>query len=224
MSNNIMRRVRDITVATLNEHLEKSEDPVRLIDQFLMRTQQEISEAERLYQQYVMHANQMKQQLNQAIELRDRREQQALVALKANEEYAAKLALQEKLMHEEKAKNYGELYDKSKQAILELEEQLHTLKSEFQTVYDKRQMYIARMQTLRLQQRMNERAGFYGGQQVDNMFRRLDDRVTDMEWESQSLRDVRRMNEGNYRSSYEKDSQLQQEMERLKQKLNRPKE
>ena len=220
---NIMRRVRDITLATLNEHLEKSEDPVKLIDQFLMRTQQEIGEAERLYQQYVMHANQMKQQMNQAVELRDRREQQAMLALKAGEEYAAKLALQEKLMHEEKAQNYEELFEKSKQAILELEEQIHTLKSEFQTVYDKRQMYIARMQTLRLQQRMNERAGFYGGQQVDNMFRRLDERVSDMEWDSQSLRDVRRMNEGGYRT-YERESQLQQEMERLKQKLNQPKE
>lgn len=221
---NIIRRVRDITLATLNEHLEKSEDPVRLIDQFLMRTQQEIGEAERLYQQYVMHTNQMKQQMNQAIELRDRREQQAMLALKANEEYAAKLALQEKMMHEEKAQHYEDLYEKSKQSILELEEQLHTLKSEFQTVYDKRQMFIARMQTLRLQQRMNERSSFYGGQQVDNMFRRLDDRVSGMEWESQSLRDVRRMNEENYRTSYEKESQLQQEMERLKQKLNRPKE
>lgn len=220
---NIMRRVRDITLATLNEHLEKSEDPVKLIDQFLMRTQQEIGDNERLYQQYVMHANQMKQQMNQAVELRDRREQQAMLALKAGEEYAAKLALQEKLIHEEKVQNYEELFEKSKQAILELEEQLHTLKSEFQTVYDKRQMYIARMQTLRLQQRMNERAGFYGGQQVDNMFRRLDDRVSDMEWESQSLRDVRRLNEGEYRT-YEKESILQQEMERLKQKLNQSKE
>ena len=220
---NIMRRVRDITLATLNEHLEKSEDPVKLIDQFLMRTQQEIGEAERLYQQYVMHANQMKQQMNQAVELRDRREQQAMLALKAGEEYAAKLALQEKLIHEEKVQNYEDLFEKSKQAILELEEQLHTLKSEFQTVYDKRQMYIARMQTLRLQQRMNERAGFYGGQQVDNMFRRLDERVSDMEWDSQSLRDVRRMNEGGYRT-YERESQLQQEMDRLKQKLNQPKE
>ncbi|WP_028546811.1 PspA/IM30 family protein [Paenibacillus taiwanensis] len=220
---NIFRRVRDITLASLNEHLEKSEDPIRLIDQFLMRTRQEITEAERLYQQYVMHANQMKQQLNQAAELRDRREQQALLALKANEEYAAKLALQEKLMHEEKVLNYTDLYDKSKQAILDLEEQLHTLKSEFQTVYDKRQMYIARMQTIRLQQRMNER-GFGNPNQVDGMFRRLDDRVTDMEWESQSLRDVRRMNDASYRGSYEKDAQVQQEMERLKQKLNTPKE
>ncbi|MCG7410389.1 PspA/IM30 family protein [Paenibacillus sp. ACRRX] len=220
---NIFRRVRDITLASLNEHLEKSEDPIRLIDQFLMRTRQEITEAERLYQQYVMHANQMKQQLNQAAELRDRREQQALLALKANEEYAAKLALQEKLMHEEKVLNYTDLYDKSKQAILDLEEQLHTLKSEFQTVYDKRQMFIARMQTIRLQQRMNER-GLGNPNQVDGMFRRLDDRVTDMEWESQSLRDVRRMNEASYRGSYEKDAQVQQEMERLKQKLNTPKE
>ncbi|MBR2569350.1 MAG: PspA/IM30 family protein [Paenibacillus sp.] len=219
----IFRRVRDITLASLNEHLDRAEDPIQLIDQFLMRTQQEINESERLYKQYVMHANQMKQQMNQAVELRDRREQQALIALKANEEYAAKLALQEKLMHEEKAQHYTELYNRTKDSILELEQQLHTLKGEFQTVYDKRQLYIARMQTIRLQQRMNERTNHFGGNQTDGMFRRLDDRVTDMEWETQSLNNIRHMNQ-NIQGSYEKEAQLQQEMQRLREKLNTPKE
>lgn len=79
----ILKRVRDITMATLNERLDKVEDPVRLIDQFLMRTRHDINEADRLYQQYVMHANQMRNQMNQAQELCSRREQQAMLALKA---------------------------------------------------------------------------------------------------------------------------------------------
>ncbi|MDU5950034.1 MAG: PspA/IM30 family protein, partial [Paenibacillus macerans] len=45
----VFRRVRDITVATLNERLEQSQDPVRLIDQFLIETRQEIAEAEKLH-------------------------------------------------------------------------------------------------------------------------------------------------------------------------------
>ncbi|MCU6339921.1 PspA/IM30 family protein, partial [Enterobacter quasiroggenkampii] len=126
------------------------------------RTRHDINEADRLYQQYVMHANQMRNQMNQAQELCSRREQQAMLALKAGEEFAAKIALQEKLMHEDKVQQYSELYEKSKDAILELEEQLNMLKSEYQAVYDKRQYYIARMQTVRLQQQMNERFGQYG--------------------------------------------------------------
>ena len=58
----IIRRVRDITIATLNEHLEKAEDPVRLIDQFLWSTREEIIQSERLYQQYSSHNQQLKMQ------------------------------------------------------------------------------------------------------------------------------------------------------------------
>lgn len=221
----ILKRVRDITMATLNERLDKVEDPVRLIDQFLMRTRHDINEADRLYQQYVMHANQMRNQMNQAQELCSRREHQAMLALKAGEEFAAKIALQEKLMHEDKVQQYSELYEKSKDAILELEEQLNMLKSEYQAVYDKRQYYIARMQTVRLQQQMNERFGQYGVGQVDSMFRRLEDRVSGMEWETQGIQDVRRMSGqtmGNINP--ERDMALKREMERLKQKLDSAKE
>ncbi|EJW15056.1 PspA/family protein [Paenibacillus alvei DSM 29] len=128
-------------------------------------------------------------------------------------------------MHEDKVQQYSELYEKSKDAILELEEQLNMLKSEYQAVYDKRQYYIARMQTVRLQQQMNERFGQYGVGQVDSMFRRLEDRVSGMEWETQGIQDVRRMSGqtmGNINP--ERDMALKREMERLKQKLDSAKE
>ncbi|MFD1178225.1 PspA/IM30 family protein [Paenibacillus puldeungensis] len=218
----VFRRVRDITVATLNERLEQSQDPVRLIDQFLIETRQEIAEAEKLHYHYSGHAKQLKQQLDQAKLMRDKREEQALMALKAGEDNLAKLAVQEKMLYEEKFEQYSDLYSQSLESLQELESQLNELKTEYQVVYSKRQYYFARMETLRLQQRMNQRMSEYGVPDVPKMFNRLEDRVSDMEWEARSLRELRRTGQDfvNQAGSVIQ-STLEQELSRLKQKLNK---
>lgn len=217
----VFRRVRDITVANLNERLEQSQDPVRLIDQFLIETRQEIGEAEKLHHQYSGHTKQLKQQVDQAKVMRDKREEQALLALKAGEENLAKLALQEKMLYEEKIEQYSSLYEQSLESLQELENQLHELKTEYQVVYSKRQYYFARMETLRLQQRMNQRMNGYGTQDVPKMFNRLEDRVSDMEWEARSLRDLRKAGQDFAdQAGNAIQSTLEQELSRLKQKLN----
>jgi phage shock protein A len=222
----IIRRVRDITVATLNERLEKAEDPVKLIDQFLWSTREEIIQAERLYQQYVTHGNHLKAQWLQAEQLKEKREQQAITALKAGEEHVARLALHEKAASEERAAQYRELYEQTRQNIEELEEQLRELRSEYQTVYDKREYYAARMESLRLQQRMNARYmnqgvnGGHPGQQPSGIFRRLEDRINDMELEAKSLRDLRRAGQQFIlETGSAVQSVIEREMEQLKRKL-----
>lgn len=216
----VFRRVRDITMATLNEHLEQSQDPIRLIDQFLIETREEISEAERLHHQYSSHTRTLKQQVDHAKSMRDKREEQALLALKAEEEHLAKMALQEKMLYEEKLEQYEGLYLQSLESLQELELQLSDLKTEYQTVYTKRQYYYARMETIRLQQRMNQRSGF-GDRDVPRMFGRLEDRVSDMEWEARSLRDIRRAGSDMMNQGPSSQSTLEQEMARLRQKLDK---
>lgn len=212
----VFRRVRDITLANLNEWLEESQDPVRLIDQFLIETRQEIAEAEKLHYQYAGHTKQLKQQVDQARLMRDKREEQALLALKAEEEHLAKLALQEKMLYEEKVAQYSDLYEQSRQSLQDLESQLSELKTEYQVVYSKRQYYYARMETLRLQQRMNQRMNGFGTQDVPKMFNRLEDRVSDMEWEARSLRELRKTGQDFVSQA---NSTLEDELSRLKQKL-----
>ncbi|AZS17215.1 PspA/IM30 family protein [Paenibacillus lutimineralis] len=212
----VFRRVRDITLANLNEWLEESQDPVRLIDQFLIETRQEIAEAEKLHYQYAGHTKQLKQQVDQAKVMRDKREEQALLALKAEEEHLAKLALQEKMLYEEKIAQYADLYEQSRQSLQDLESQLNELKTEYQVVYSKRQYYFARMETLRLQQRMNQRMNGFGTQDVPKMFNRLEDRVSDMEWEARSLRELRKTGQD---FAGQANSTLDEELSRLKQKL-----
>lgn len=218
----VFRRMRDITIANLNERLEQSQDPVKLIDQFLYSTREEISEAEKLYQQYASHTRQLQQQVDQAANMRNKREEQAMLALKAGEEHLAKLALQEKIIHEEKLEQYSGLLEQSRQSLLELEQQLGELKMEYQTVYNKRQYYSARMETLRLQQRLNQRAAAFGGQDVPKMFGRLEDQMSDWELEAKSLRDLRQMGRESMGAAGESvGSMLEREMARLREKLDK---
>lgn len=218
----VFRRVRDITAANLNERLEQSQDPVRLIDQFLATTRDDIVEAEKLVQQSSAHMRQLKQQVDQAESMKSKREEQALLALKAGEDHLAKLALQEKIIYEEKLDQYSELLNTTRKSLIDLESQLNDLKLEYQTVYNKRQYYAARMETLRLQQRMNQRMDGYGsGQDVPKMFNRLEDRISDWELEAQSLRDLRRMGQQYLDQASDTVSGiLEKELARLKQKLN----
>lgn len=221
----IARRIRDITVATLNERLEKAEDPVRMIDQFLWSTREDIIQAEKLHQQYANHSNHLRAQWLQAEAQKERREQQAMTALKAGEENMARIALHEKASCEERSAQYRDLYEQSRQNTMDLEEQLREMRSEYQTVYDKREYYTARMESVRLQQRMNSRfqGGVSDGAHPGTMFRQMEDRISDLEQEARSLRDVRRMgrefDQGGVGNTVK--SVIERELTELKRKLEK---
>lgn len=197
----LMRRVRDITAATLNEHLERSEDPVRLIDQYLVSQREQLQQSEHLYQQCVSHAAVLRQQYLTALETKEKREHQAMLALKAGEENMARIVLQEKLQAEEKSDQYRELYEQAKQSILDLDEELQQLKADYQEVAEKRGYYLARMESARLQQRLHARMSSVGQHTTPRIFGRLEERVSDMELQARSLRDVRRMSRESFYQS-----------------------
>jgi phage shock protein A len=215
----IMKRMRDITVATLNERLERSEDPVRLIDQYLMNQREQLQQSERLYQQCVSHAASLRQQYLTALETKEKREQQALLALKVGEEHMARIVLQEKLQAEEKSEQYHGLYEQAKQSILDLDEELQQLKAEYKEVAEKRGYFLARMESARLQQRLNARMSGLGQQATPRIFNRLEESVSDMEMQARSLRDVRRMTRESY---YETGNPaVDAELEALRHRLNK---
>lgn len=217
----ILKRVKDISVATLNDMLESSEDPVRLIDRYLYNQREQIEQSERLYRECAGHANSLRQQVLHSEQMKEKREQQALIALKAGEEDIAKLALQEKILHEEKADQYRGLYEESKRSLLELEEQLNQLKADYQEVAAKRSYYQARIETVRLQQQMNAQMSGVQSGQTPRMFARLEDKISDMELEARSLRDVRRAGqEALYTAGNAIQSALETELNKLRKKLD----
>lgn len=185
------KRLRDITVATFHEMLENAEDPVRMIDKYLAVQSEQIRESERLLRQCLTHAASLRREYISAEQLQERRLGQAKVALRAGEEEVARMALQEGLKQEEKALQYKALYEQSKLGIVELEEQLQQLKADFDEIAAKRSFYSARLESLRLQQRLNERSRLGVGGSMPRMLDRLEERVSDMEHTARTLREVR---------------------------------
>ncbi|MCD9023872.1 PspA/IM30 family protein [Cohnella silvisoli] len=215
----VVKRVRDMTVASLNDRLEKAEDPVRVIDQFLWSTHQEIAQSEGLHRQYAAHTEHLHRQWIEAEQWMVKREQQALTALKAGEENVAKLALQDKVIHEERSERYRQLYEQSKSELTDLDQLLQELRNEYRSVYDRRQFYVARMESLRLQQRLNARYA-PGNTDTSQMFRKIDDRLTDIELETRSLRDLRRMGQETLlEAGTVVKNTIERELEQLKRKL-----
>lgn len=218
----LMRRMRDISAATWNERLERSEDPVRLIDGYLLQQAETIRETDRLLQECATHTESQKRQYVAAEEGRQKREQQALLALKAGEEELARLALQEKLLYEEKSVQYQSLYEQGQKTILELETRLNELRADYQEVYSKREYYLARLESVRLQQRMNRHMNGTGNHCGESLFRRMEERVSDMEIEAKALQDLRRMGqEALVKAGSTLQHVLDRELQNLKDKLAR---
>ncbi|MBJ6360197.1 PspA/IM30 family protein [Paenibacillus sp. GCM10012307] len=217
----ILRRVRDITVASLNERLDKAEDPVKLIDRFLASTKEELVKAEQLFRECSTHSIQLKRQWLQAEQQKEQRERQAVTALQSGEEELARAALLDKTTHDERASQYKELYEQSKGTLIELEDRLAELKGEYDEAVSKRSYYTARMESLRLQQRLTQRSSSLHGASPDNMFRQLEERLSDQELEAQSLRKLRQQEVSpGIRLSPEKQPQVDLELAQLKKKLN----
>lgn len=189
----IMKRVRDITIATLNDRLENAQDPIRVIDGFIAEMANAIRQTEALYRQCASHTASMRSQYLTAESLVGKREHQAMTALKAGEDGIARAALAEKVLEEEKRDGFRSLYEQSQLAMMELQEQLNALQKDYQEAYHKRQYYLARVETLRLQRQLTERGRHYGGNTGGGVwFDRLDERIRDLEFENTALREVRR--------------------------------
>ncbi|MDP5272510.1 PspA/IM30 family protein [Chengkuizengella axinellae] len=218
----LVKRIRDISVATLNDKIENAEDPVRFIDKYLQTQKRKLTELEKLYQQTLTHAHSVKQQFMEAESNRIKRENQAEVAVKAGEEQLAKLILLEKMQSEEKSEQYRLLYEDGKQTILELEEQIQNLKDEVQELVDKRAFYEAKIESIRLQKQLNQVNRFIEKQNYYDQSRSIDQKFSELEMQTNALREVR-SNDTKTGSSFggKLQSEVDAQFQQLKKKLEK---
>mgnify|MGYP001943256418 CR=1 FL=1 len=215
----VMKRVRDLTVAAFNDMLEKSEDPVRLIDQYIQDRKQKIQEVEDLVRKCKEHNDSVKYQYLNALQMAEKREQQAAVALKAEEEELARMALQEKIMYEEKAAQYKQLLEEGSHTLEQASLQLSEWQDELREVLEKRHYYASRLESIQLQQQFSQHLGrVTDGKRA---VRRLEDRMAEMEWEIKAQQSIWSMNDAWTTSSKRDWPDIDRDLAMLKEKLGK---
>lgn len=212
----VFRRMRDIGTATVNDWLEKTEDPLRLMDRRLAELHKRLVHLQRLACECQVHERQLRGRLAEAQALRKKRERQAELAMKAEEEELCRMALAEKLRYEERCREYAALladWEETRQAV---ETELLAVRDEYETLRERRQYYYARVETARLQQQFYRR--FHGGQAERDVLQSVEEYVSELELEARVWQDVRMM-PPRKRNFLADAAWLSAEMERLRQKL-----
>lgn len=177
----MLKRMRDIVVATVNEALDQLEDPKAMIKQYLRDVESEIRKAKDAILRHQVMAGRFEKQAEEALRLAALRRMQAEQALEAGEEELARKALFEMKHWEERADQYRKDADKTAGQVRELKEQLGRLEKKYLELRDKKNALIARANAAKTKSRIHTMLHRIDSESAIKGFERMEERIAQME-------------------------------------------
>ncbi len=187
----LFKRLRDITMASVNDLLDKAEDPVKMVNQFIRDMDEDIGEAEVAVAKQIAIEKRFLEQRDEAASLVQKRAEQAEKALDLGNEELAKKALQDKIEQQTRYETYASEYDKAKAMADELRSKLGEMKDELLKMKSKREMLVARADAAKVQKQINHTMGSFGSDSAAQGFARMEEKVNQLEAEAQASSELR---------------------------------
>lgn len=187
----IFKRLRDLTAASINDLLDKAEDPVKMLSQFLRDMEQDILDAEGAVAKQIAVEKKFQQQYEEAGEMVEKRQQQAEKALEQGNEDLARRALQDKKEHQGRYDEMKAQYTIAKENADRLRKQLSEMKDEFNKMKNKKDLLIARAEAAKAQKTINQVMSGFGTDNAARGFERMSDKVNQLEAEAKASSELR---------------------------------
>ncbi len=181
----IIKRLRDITVASVNEVMDSLEDPAVMLNQYMRDLEAEIGRVEVTVARQVALEKKFRQQLDEARSTAAKRDRQVLLALQEGEDELARRALLDKKQQEARAEEYEQMYKTARDAAQQMREKLSELKDEFYKMRAKKYNLMARAEVARTQKHLNAVITGMGCESASRGFSRMEEKVMRMEAEAE---------------------------------------
>lgn len=190
----IFKRLRDLTAASINDLLDKAEDPVKMLNQFLRDMEEDIMEAESAVAKQIAVEKKFKLQVDEAQEMVLKRQEQAVKALEQNNEDLARRALEDKKEHQTRYDEMVKQHAIAKTNADQLRNQLTEMKDEFNKMKNKKDLLVARAESAKAQKSINQAMSGFGTDNAAKGFDRMSEKVLQMEAEAQASGELRASN------------------------------
>lgn len=187
----LFKRISDNIRANLNSLLDKAEDPVIMLDQYLRDMEEDITEAEGAVAKQLALVRKFQAQLKEAGSMVAKREAQALEALTKQREDLARKALEDKRVHKVKADDYQEQYENSNKLAENLKIQLREMKDEYDKLKSKRDALVARAQAAKARKDIHSIMGGLSRNSARRGFEKMEEKVLQMEAEADIADDLK---------------------------------
>ncbi|MFC7395417.1 PspA/IM30 family protein [Scopulibacillus cellulosilyticus] len=213
----VLKRIKNMITATINEGLDKMENPQVMLKQYLRDMDGEIAKAKHtiIKQQAIEKSFYMKKE--EAEKLANKRKEQAQLAFDAGEEDLARKALQEMKHFEAKAEKYCELYEKAGEQVKDLKIQLSQLEEKFQDLKDKKNALIARANAAKAKEHIHTSINRIDSESTYKEFKRLEERINEMEIKADTYASASFISDANQWRKFEYADEAEKELEKMRQ-------
>ncbi|KGX89115.1 PspA/IM30 family protein [Pontibacillus litoralis] len=184
------KRIGTVVNSELNSMLDKAEDPVKMLDQFMRDMEADIREAESAVAKQIANEKMLKRKYDDAQALVDKRQQQAEKAIEAGDEDLARRALQDKKNQEEQATVLKESYDRALTDSRNLRQKLDEMKKEYQEMKLKKDSLKARAESAKTRTKMNRTMSGISNDESKRGFERMEEKVMQYEAEAETSEDL----------------------------------
>lgn len=215
----LFKRFSDNIRANLNSLLDKAEDPEKMLNQYLRDMEEDIADAEASVARQLAVAWKFKAQLDDALAMVEKREAQAIEALRKDREDLARKALEDKKVNNAKAGDYRIQYETCNSMAEQLKSELKEMKNEYEKLRVKRDTLVARVQSARAQKEIYGVISGFGKDSTRQNFDRIEDKVLRMEAEALVAGDLRDRSLDQELESLDHENDIEKELAALKGKL-----
>lgn len=213
-------RVKTIVSAEFNALLNKAEDPVKLVDQFIIDMEKDIADVEAAVAKQIANEKLLCKQYEEAATLVEKRQSQAIKALESGDEDLARRVLEDKNKQQQQADTLKTSYEESAKLSGELKDKLHEMKDELREMKMKKDSLKARSESAKARAKVNHALSGIGTG-AKSGFDRMEEKVMRQEAEAESSEELRSTNKSldDEIAALDKKSSVDDELAALKAQL-----
>ena len=186
----VFKRLRDLTMSNVYSLIEKAEDPVKMTDQYLRDMQADVQEAEKSVAAQIALEKKFKILFEEQEALVKKREEQAHMAVQANNLDLARRALEEKQNAEQKMNEYKASYEQNKVAADNLRLKLEEMRKQLTELKNKREKLVARVNEAKAQKNINQAMSGFDSNSAKAGLSRMEEKALQLEAEAEASGEV----------------------------------